>query len=108
MGGDTKALGRIGTRAVAWFIVASIVSLTLGCDGEHAATRLSAQHTPPPAEPAPRRTPLSISRIHHRARPAIDPRVDGEQQHPPDRRLLRLRRVALAAVGERGKPLVRA
>ncbi len=28
--GDTKALGRIGGRAVAWFICASLVSLTLG------------------------------------------------------------------------------
>jgi Na+/H+-dicarboxylate symporter len=28
--GDTAALGRIGGRAVAWFIVASLVSLTLG------------------------------------------------------------------------------
>ncbi len=30
MGGDAKALGRIGGRAIAWFIGASLVSITIG------------------------------------------------------------------------------
>ena len=30
MGGDAKALGRIGGRAVAWFVGASFVSITIG------------------------------------------------------------------------------
>ena len=30
MGGDTKALGRIGGRAIGWFICASLVSITIG------------------------------------------------------------------------------
>ena len=28
--GDSSALGRIGTRAIAWFIIASLISITLG------------------------------------------------------------------------------
>src|SRR3546814_17650591 len=28
--GDSSALGRIGTRAIAWFIIASLISLSLG------------------------------------------------------------------------------
>src|SRR5688500_1608729 len=28
--GDSSALGRIGTRAIAWFILASLISISLG------------------------------------------------------------------------------
>src|SRR3546814_3093046 len=28
--GDSSALGRIGTRAIAWFIIASLISISLG------------------------------------------------------------------------------
>ena len=30
MGGDAKALGRIGGRAIGWFVIASLVSITIG------------------------------------------------------------------------------
>src|SRR5712671_1850599 len=37
--GDTESIGRIGLKAMAWFIAASLVSLTRHGDGQHPAAR---------------------------------------------------------------------
>jgi Na+/H+-dicarboxylate symporter len=109
MGGDTKALGRIGTRAVAWFIVASIVSLTLGLvmvNTLQPGVGLNIPLPPADASAAPDAAfDLKKFIIELAPRSILESMANNN--------ILQIvvfsvfAGVALAAVGERGKPLVR-
>ena len=46
--GDSSALGRIGTRAIAWFILASLISISLGLIMVGAGLRLADALRPRP------------------------------------------------------------
>ena len=94
--GDTAALGRVGVKAVGWFICASLVSLTLGLilvnllqPGVGARPAAAAGRR----DERRRRRPPSTSRnfITH-IFPQSMHRGDGEQRDPADRRLLAVRR----------------
>ena len=94
--GDTAALGRVGAKALGWFICASLVSLTLGPvmvnllqPGDGLDLPLPAGDRRRAASTAPRS--ISSDFVAH-IFPDIDHRRDGEQRDPADRRLLVVRR----------------
>ena len=109
--GDVAALGRVGLRSIGWFILASLVSLTLGLI---LVTSLQPGRRPQPADPAGdcrerrRDGRRSTSRI---SSPTSCPQSIFEAMSNneilPIVIFSMFFGVALTAVGETGKPIVR-
>ena len=93
--GDVAALGRVGVRSLGWFILASLVSLTLGLI---LVTSLHPGVGPQPADPAGdgrkrrRDRRLQPQGFRHAPRPASIFEAMSDQRDPADRRLLDLLR----------------
>ena len=93
--GDIAALGRVGIRSLCWFILASLVSLTLGLilvTLLHPGVGLNL-----PIPPATRRERRRDRRLQPQGlrlppRAAVDLRGDEHQRNPADRHLLDLLR----------------
>jgi hypothetical protein len=97
--GDTHAVGRIGLKALGWFITASLVSLLVGMLLANLFQPGANLNLPLPAARGRRRDRSQdrqpvVPRVHHPCLPAQHRGVDGDQRDPADSRvqpLLRLR-----------------
>ena len=94
--GDIAALGRVGLRSLAWFICASLVSLTLGLI---LVNLLQPGVGLEPAAPARRPRASGVETrglqpqgLRHPPRPRFDIRGDEHERDPADRHLLDLLR----------------
>ncbi len=109
--GDTAALGRIGTRSIAWFISASLVSLSLGLilvNLLQPGVGVGLEVPPPDAASGVERTAFTIKEFitHIVPSSAFDAMARNEILQIVVFSLFI--GVAITAVGEKAKPLVRA
>ena len=89
--GDTKAVGRIGAKAMLWFVGASLVSLLLGMILVNVLRPGDNLNLPLPDAAGFDQSQgrvLVDEGLRHAPRAALDRRGDGQQRDPADRRLL--------------------
>ena len=113
--GDTGALGRVGLKALGWFIGASLLSLTLGLVLFHLSSSLGdvlglTPHLTPPAADAVvkgiDKTGFDLAKLITHIFPASIIEVMGTNEILPIVVFSVFFGVALTAIGERGKPIV--
>jgi hypothetical protein len=95
--GDSAALGRVGAKAVGWFLAASIISLSLGLllvTIFQPGVGLGLPLPPVDATVGVDRSAFRFRQVHRPHLPGIDDRRDGGERYPPDRRLLAVRRAS--------------
>ena len=109
--GDIAALGRVGVRSLGWFILASLVSLTLGLilvTLLHPGVGLNLPIPPATAASGVETAAFNLKDFVTHLVPALDLRGDEHQRNPADRHLLDLlRRRADRRSASKGKPIVR-
>ena len=99
--GDAKAVGRIGGKALAWFITASLVSLLLGMVFANLLQPGSGLTLPLPDKDAATNLKtggMNLQRVRHPRVPGELLRGDGDQRDPADPGLLVLLRLRLASL----------
>ena len=109
--GDVAALGRVGVRSILWFILASLVSLTLGLilvTLLHPGVGLNLPHPAGHRRERRRDQRLQPQGLRHPPRAAVDLRGDEHQRNPADRRSSRCSSGSRSPrSATKGKPIVR-
>ena len=97
---DAGAVGRVGGKAMLWFISASLVSLTLGLDpGQSVRARRRSPQGGQRREFRDRRTCHDAGRLRQARLPGFGDPPDGGQRDPADRRILDILRRRLRGDG---------
>src|SRR6476469_4369177 len=108
--GDIAALGRVGIRSIAWFILATFVSLTLGLllvNGLHPGVGLNLPLPPATAASGVETSAFNLKDFVSHLVPASIVEAMSNNEILPIVIFSIFFGVALTSIGERGKPLVR-
>src|SRR3982750_909835 len=108
--GDVAALGRVGVRSIAWFILASLVSLTLGLilvTALHPGVGLNLPLPPATAGSGVETAAFNLKDFVSHLVPASIVEAMANNEILPIVIFSLFFGIALTAVGERGKPVVR-